>query len=1038
MQHFTYPPLKKGILIWKVITSLLLVITPILLFAQTKPISGIVKDENGHNLAYATVTLKGGGQATQTDSSGRFSIAVAPGSVLIFSAVGYEKSQLTIGSKNQYVIVLNSLTGQLGEVMVVGYGTQKKSDLTGSVSRVKGEDLKLLPTQRVDQALQGRAPGVSIQNTDGSPGGNTVIRIRGSNSINGDNSALVVIDGLQGGNLNSLNPNDIASIEILKDASATAIYGSQGANGVILVTTKLGKPGKAIINYTFDGSIANLNNKPKLLNAADYAREINKVRLAQNGNGAQPQPIFSDTEIQAFQKNGGTDWVDQVYRTAYTQNHQVSVSGAGEKISYLLSGAYLNQQGILINSGYDRYSIRANFKGDITKWVGFGVNLSTSKEKSNSALFGGSINYPANPVIAAPRFSPTIPVYDASGNYSAAALRYANPTLWNPVASAREPIINNGVIRNNINAYLEFKLLEGLTLKVTGGAILTNVNNYSFYNNKTFSGFLLNGSGNIFTDNNSYFQNSNILTYDKTIHKSHFTITAVAEQKYTKDLNSTINANDFAVQQTGIFDVGGAKTLTTASNTYERVINSYLGRVNYIFDNKYLLTASVRADGSSVFGNDNKWGYFPSGSIAWKASEEQFIKKLNIFSDLKFRVSYGVTGNQAINPYQTLAHITSGYNYPYFGTDVNNLGYSITSTANPKLKWEKTAQTDAGVDVAILNRRLELTFDYYNKLTTDLLLPRVLPTYSGLSTILDNVGSIRNRGIEFGISGDPFVGKFSWNTGVTFSANRATVVDLGGIDRIAFASGGTGGQGVGSSFMYLVKGQPYGQMIGYGYKGVWKTSEAAAAAKYGQLPGDPHYDDVNNDGVINANDEKVIGNSMPKFIFGWTNKFSYAHFDLNFLVQGAHGNSIFDISRIALESPGGTSADLLNRWSPGNENSSIPAIIDQATRASAGLVNKVKIPGASANRNSRWVEDGSYVRLKNITLGYNLPAGIAQRIHVSNLRIYVSGTNLITITKYKGSDPEVSSYTGNDAQFGSDFGTYPQSKIYNIGLNVSL
>ena len=1038
MKYFTHVSFKPGGLKWKIITSVLLVILPVLLFAQTKPVSGIVKDESGNRLRYVTVALKGGGQGTQTDSLGRFSITAAPGSILILSAVGYERNQVTIDSKNQYTIVLKSLTSQLGEVMVIGYGTQKKSDLTGSVSRVKGEDLKLLPTQRVDQALQGRAPGVSVQNTDGSPGGNTVIRIRGSNSINGDNSALIVIDGLQGGNLNSLNPNDISSIEILKDASATAIYGSQGANGVILVTTKLGKPGKAVINYTFDGSLAKLNNKPKLLDAADYAREINKVRLSQNGNGAQPQPIFSDAEVQAFQQNGGTDWVDKVYRTAYTENHQLSVSGGGEKISYLLSGAYLNQQGILINSAYDRYSIRANFKGEITKWVSFGVNLSTSKEKSNSALFGGNINYPANPVIAAPRFSPTIPVYDTTGNYSAAALRYGNPTLWNPVASAKEPIINNDVIRNNINAYLEFKLLEGLTLKITGGAILTNINDYSFYNNKTFSGFSLNGSGNIFADNSSYFQNSNILTYDKTINKSHFTITAVAEQKYTKDFNSTINANDFAVQQTGVFDVGGAKTVTTASNTYERVINSYLGRVNYIFDNKYLLTASIRADGSSVFGTDNKWGYFPSGSVAWRASEEQFIKNLHLFSDLKFRLSYGVTGNQAINPYQTLAHITSGFNYPYFGTDVNNLGYSITSTANPKLKWERTAQTDAGVDLTIFNGRLQLTFDYYNKLTSDLLLPRIIPTYSGLSTILDNVGSIRNRGIEFGISGDPLTGKFSWNTGITFSANRATVMDLGDVDRIAFASGGTGGQGVGSSFMYLVKGQPYGEMIGYNYLGVWKTSEAAAAAKYGQLPGDPRYEDVNNDGVINASDEKVIGNSMPKFIFGWTNKLSYSHFDLNFLVQGVQGNNIFDISRIALESPGGTSADLLNRWSPGNQNSSIPAIIDQATRASAGLVSKVKIPGTAANRISRWVEDGSYVRLKNITLGYNLPAAIAQSIHVSNLRVYVSGTNLITITKYKGSDPEVSSYTGNDAQFGSDFGTYPQSKIYNIGLNVSL
>ena len=1000
-------------------------------------VRGRIVNENGEPVS-ATVTVKGSNQATTSNTNGEFSLKnVSSNATLVITAANIDQVEWRVDGKTDLVISVKMNINALNDIVVVGYGSQRKSDLTGSVSRIKGDDLRLLPTQRVDQALQGRAAGVMVLNTDGSPGGNTVIRVRGTNSINGDNSALIVIDGLQGGNLNSLNPNDIASIEVLKDASATAIYGSQGANGVILITTKTGKIGKPVVNYINDLSSSKLNHMPALLNAADFAVETNKVRLAVNGNGNTPDPIFSDAEIQNFKTNGGTDWVKEVYRTGITQNNQLSISGATDKVSYLLSGAYLNQQGVLRNSGYKRYTVRGNLKAEINSWASFGINMAWSKENANSALSGGSIDYPANPIAGAIRFSPTIPVYDSAGNYSRAALRYANPTLWNPVASELEPIIDNGTIRNNINAYLEFRLLEGLTLRVSGGTTGININRYNFYNTKTYTGLSKNGSGGVFTDNSNYFQNSNILTYDKTINKNHFTITAVAEQKFTKDFNSTITASDFADEATGVYDLGGANLVTSASAYSERVINSYLGRVNYIFDNKYLVTASIRADGSSVFGADNKWGYFPSGSVAWRASEEKFVKDLNIFSDLKIRASYGVTGNQAINPYQTLAHINSGYSYPYFGTDATDLGFYIASTANPHLKWEKTAQTDVGVDLSIFSGRLTFTADYYNKLTTDLLISRDLPTYSGLSSIIDNVGSIRNKGLEFSIGGDPYVGKFSWNTSLNVSANKATVIDLGEVNRIGFTSGGSGGQGVGSPFMFLVKGQPYGQMIGYEYLGVWKTKEATQAAAFGQLPGDPHYLDTNGDGVVNALDEKVIGNSQPKFTFGWSNRLAYGNFDLNILIQGSQGNDLFNITRIALESPGGTGEALLHRWSTDNENGTIPAIIDQQTRASAGLSSKVKIPGTAANRTSRWVEDGSYARLKNVTFGYNLPHELVNRIHLTNLRLYVSGTNLITLTKYTGNDPEVSSYTGNDAQLGSDFNNYPQSRTLNIGLNVS-
>jgi TonB-linked SusC/RagA family outer membrane protein len=999
-------------------------------------VKGTVKDKQGP-LPGVTVVLVGNNDiSTVTDGKGNFSIKVPENGVLLFRSVGYKSIKVPVDGKQSLEIALDEENTSLDEVTVVGYGAQKKSDLTGSISSIKSKDLTLLPTQRVDQAIQGRAAGVLVMNTDGSPGGNTTIRIRGMNSINGGNDALIVIDGLQGGNLTSLNPNDIESIEILKDASATAIYGSQGANGVVLITTKHGKIGKPVISYTYDGGFSSIAKRPDLLNAADYARETNAVALAKNGSGINPLPIFTDAQIQDFQKNGGTDWLDVIYRTAFTQNHQVSVSGASEKVNYLVSGGYLDQQGILLNSQYKRFSLRTNLKADITNWAAFGLNWAASKENTSSAPFGGSTDWPNNPVGAAARFSPTIPVYDANGNYSKSSLFYGNPTLWNPLASAVEPQIDNGIITNNLNAYLEFKLLTGLTLRVSGGARIADRKNLSYLNLKTFSGSLLNGSGAILDGQSQYYQNSNILTYDKVIKKHHLTITAVTEQKNEKLFTSSTNASDFLVQATGINDLSGANIKNIASNNTERVVNSYLGRVNYGYDDKYLLTVSYRADGSSVFGKNNKWGYFPSASLAWRAIQETFVKDLNVFSDLKFRASWGITGNQGISPYQTLARISSGVTYPYDGSDASNVGFYMSSAANPNLKWESTKQTDLGLDVAFFKGRLTVTADYYNKTTTNLLMPRQLPTYTGLGSILDNVGSMGNKGFELAIEGAPLVGEFQWNTGFNISANRTTVLDLGGIDKIGYTSGGSG-SGTNLPFMYLVKGQPFGQMLGWGYEGVWKTDQAAQAAVYGQLPGDPHYTDTNNDGKINVKDVKVIGNSMPKFIFGFNNRLGYKNFEFIFQIQGVQGNNIFNVSRIALETPGGTSAGLLKRWTPQNQNSSIPAIIDQRTREQANLVSTVTFPTSDNNRSSRWIENGSYIRLKNVTFAYNLPKSFVNKIHLNNLRVYVSATNLVTITKYSGNDPEVSSFTGNDAQLGSDFNNYPQSKIFNIGLNTS-
>ncbi|MEO5998009.1 MAG: TonB-dependent receptor [Chitinophagaceae bacterium] len=1007
-------------------------------YGQDRIITGtITTAEDRTPLSGVSVLVAGTKLGTRTNGDGKFTIKV-PGTntQLEVNHVGFTSNKITLGAATNLSITLTQDVKQLQDVVVVGYGSQKKSDITGSISSIKGSDLTQLSTQRVDQALQGRAAGVMVLNTDGAPGGNTTIRVRGSNSINGGNNALIVIDGLQGGNLNSLNPNDIESIEILKDASATAIYGAQGANGVVLITTKLGKKGKPIISYNYSYGVSKLRKKLDVMNAADFAKTVNAVALTRNGSGATPVPIFSDADVKGYETNGGTDWQDVIYRTAPIQNHELSMSGGTDNLKYLVSGGYLNQQGILVNSDYQRYSLRANLKTDVTKWSSFGLSWAGTRESGNSPPFGSAdISFLGNSVNVAPRWPATEPVYDANGNYSVHRPGYGAPDTWNPLASAVEPMIDNNTMTNILNGYLEFRPMDGLSIRITGGANISNINNRQYHNQKTYEGKQNTGLGISIESTNARYQNSNIITYDKNFGDHHLTVTAVAEQQYTKFNISSVRASKFLVDQTGVFNLGGANIVVPTSDAQERVLNSYMGRINYSYADKYLLTASYRADGSSVFGKNNKWGYFPSASVAWKASEENFIKSLNIFSTLKVRGSWGITGNQAIGPYQTLSSISSGGNYPYNGTDATDLGFFIANASNPNLKWESTKQTDIGIDMGFFQNRLTITADYYTKTTSDLLMSRTLPGYTGFTSVIDNVGSVQNKGVELEISGDPLIGDVRWNTGFNMSANRNKVLDLGTVDRIGYRTT-KGGYSVNDPFMYLIKGESFGQIYGYGYEGTWKESEAKEAAAYGQLPGDRKFTDVNHNGIIDKNDLKVIGQAFPDFIFGWTNRVSYRSFELSLLIQGTKGNDIFNMGRIRMENPGeGTSARLLERWTSANQDTDVPAFIDAKTREQANLKSTILI-GAD-QRIGRWVEDGSYIRLKNINLTYSVPKSLTDKIHLNTLRVFISAANLITITKYTGYDPEVSSYNANDAQIGVDFSNYPQSKIFNAGVNVS-
>jgi TonB-dependent starch-binding outer membrane protein SusC len=1014
-------------------------------------ITGVVTDENEKPLQSVTVLIKGTSIGTSTDENGSFEIELQENNakVLVFSFVGMENQEINVSGKNNVRVKLLPKITLGSDLIVVGYGSQKKSDLTGAVSSIKADDLKLLPTSRVDQALQGRAAGVMVVNTDGAPGGNTSIRIRGMNSILGGNNALIVIDGLQGGNISTIDPNDIESMEVLKDASATAIYGSRGANGVILITTKGGKKGKPAINYNTSFGLQRLTKKLDVMNAYDYARIIN-LNVARNDVGNNPIPIFSDAKISEFKNNPGTDWQDEIYRVAPIQSHQLSLSGGIDNLSYYFSAGYLNQKGILLNSGFKRYSVRGNLNSQLSKWLKAGININAINTVGTVNPFGGEegAQFSSSAIILAPQWPATQGVFDADGNYTKAPTNYGPITTWNPVASSLETSTKNYQVDNYVNAYLEFELLKGLKLKVNGTANVATGNNRTYFNAKTYEGIPNNGlAGRGFINQSRYeqYQNSNILTYDKNFGDHHITLTGVVEGLLETNTFTKIQAEQFAFDANGLNDLSGAKIVRVSSPfAYKRVLSSYLGRVNYIFADKYLLTASIRRDGSSVFGKNNKWGNFPSLAVGWKIIKESFMDNLHAVSELKLRGSWGKTGNQGISPYQSLASINSnasGLNYPYDGTDnTTQIGYAITGSENPNLKWETTTQTNIGLDFGLFKNRITATIDVYKKVTTNLLLFRTLPGYTGLYGITDNIGSTENKGIEVSLGGDPVTGPFKWHTNITATWMKNTVLDIGTDNEIQFTSGG-GGYGT-DRMAYLKKGAALGSWYGFEYLGLWKESEREQAANYGKLPGDIKYADLNKDGEINIADRKLIGNALPKVIFGWSNNFSYRGFNLSVFLQGVSGNNLFNTPRIRYENPGsGAGVALLNYWTPTNQSTDIPAFnkaSDYQALIAAGKTNKYNIDDLYSGSTSRWVENGSYIRVKNITLGYVIPAKTISKLGIKNSRIYISGTNLLTFTKYKGSDPEVSSFNNNDASAGIDFGNYPTPRIFTLGLEISL
>lgn len=1002
-------------------------------------VSGKVTSEKGEAIPGVSVLEKGTSNGTVTDTDGKYTFSVTDeNATLVFSFIGYSNQEISLNGRATIDVTMVEDIVSLGEVVVVGYGSQKKTDLTGAVTSIKVSDIAQFPTARVDQALQGRSSGVYVLNTDGSPGGNTMIRIRGLNSINGGNEPLVVIDGLQGGNLNSLNPSDIASMEILKDASATAIYGSRGANGVILITTKLGKLGKPVIDAGYNVGFQRLTRKLPVMDAASFARTLNKYRMTDTGDGNMPTPQFTDEQIAEFERTGGTDWQEEVFETGVMQNYQLAISGATDKLKYLVSGNYVDHQGIMLKSAYTRASLRTNLAADITDWVDFGLNYNFTREKYKSPAFREEVAWLSQVVNTAVRWAPTEPVYDENGKYWVHTPGYGASDTWNPMAAALEPIIDNPTFRNNANLYLNFKILKGLSFRVTGGALITNEYFRDYYNSKTLAGLQDNGFGHVNESKNERYQNSNILTYDNTWNDMHhLTFTGVVEQIYEQNMGSTLEGTGFLVDQLGYDNFGGASGVVPGSYHSERSLLSYLGRINYVLSEKYMATFTYRADASSVFGDENKWGYFPSGSVAWRVSEEDFLKDSNLFSELKLRASYGLTGNQGISPYQSLARLTNGgRSYPYNGQSTTDIGFGIGGLDNTNLKWESTAQTNIGVDFSMFNGRLTSTVDVYRKVTNDLLMPRELAGFVGVPSVLDNIGSMENKGIEILVGGDPIVGDFSWNTSVNVTANRNKVLDLGPNKRIGYRPT-SGGYSLTSDFMFLEVGESFGLMNGWKFLGIWGTEQADEARIYGQLPGDPRYLDINNDSLINVDDRTTIGNGYPKFTWGWTNQFTYKGFDLSFMFMGYHDVDLFNTLRIRRESFWeGNSPVLLDAWTPENQDTNVPGMIDGKYREEQNLTSTLNF-GEDSGATSQWVEDASFIRLKTATVAYTFNRSNLSALGFQKVRLFLSGTNIFTITDYTGFDPEVAAFPTNDAMIGVDFSAYPPARMLTIGVELT-
>ena len=1033
-----------------------------------KVVTGKITNTTNEPLEGVTVQLKGKSASAVTNEQGIYSLNVdnVQGAVLVFSFVGYTDKEVKLTTATTiYNVKLENNLKDMEDVVVIGYGTVRKKDLTGSVGQVKVAEMKKAPVASFEDALGGRVAGVQVGAVDGQPGTGNLITIRGGNSITQSNAPLYVIDGfpVENPNNNAFNPDDIESIEILKDASATAIYGARGANGVVIITTKKGKAGAPVITYNAWYGLQKEVNRQEVMSPYEFV----KYQLELLPTQSAALYLDNGKTLDSYKDVKGIDWQDEVFRTAPMQNHSISISGGNAGTRYAISGSMLDQDGIIVNSGFQRYQGRIVLDQTVNTKVKVGLNVNYSALKANGqiATNGGDNGINASSYLFYNAWGYRPITGDSLGDLSFGNDIF-DPDITSSVDLRVNPIVSaknayNVAFTNALfaNAYLEYKVMKNLTLRVTGGITRNATRREVFNNSKTSAGNPrtvygatngVNGSVNntVFTS----WLNENTLTWNQRFNKDHIlNIVGGFTLQKTKTLIDGFSANKVPNESLGISGLDEGTPLVNISSESEAAQASFLGRVNYTLFGKYLFTTSFRADGSSKFADGNRWGYFPSGSIAWRISEENFMKKLPFVSDAKLRVSYGITGNNRVSDFSYLsvlrqtgftngsANTTPGY---YFN-NIHIPGSAPVEVGNKDLKWERTAQTDVGLDLGFFNNRIGLTVDYYYKKTSDLLLNASLASSSGYLNGFKNIGKVSNQGLEFTLNTINVNHKnFGWSTNFNIAFNRNKILELNYDQPSITTRGQAWNDNFNNSLPYLAKpGMPVALFLGYLSDGLYQVSDFTQLPNGSYIlredvpnngqdrsvikPGYVKYKDINGDGVVDANDQTFIGNPLPVHIGGFSNNFRYYNFDLNVFFQWSYGNDILNANRLVFEGMEGRPylnmfKSFANRWTPENPNTDKPV---------AGVTS----PNVYSDR---VIEDGSFLRLKTVSLGYNLPAPLMKRIKIQGIRVYAAAQNLVTWTNYSGVDPEVS--VRNTALTpGFDWSAYPKARTVTLGLNVT-
>lgn len=949
-----------------------------------KTIKGVINDEQGETIIGASVIIKGEDTGTTSDMDGRFTLEAPEGAILVISYIGYHTQEVKVRKRSLLRVVLKEDNQLLDEVVVVGYGTVKKSDLTGAVSGVSNRQYKNQPVQRVENILQGRTPGVEVTATSGMPGASMKVRVRGTTSINKSSDPLYVIDGIiSSSGLDGINPSDIQSMEILKDASSTAIYGSRGSNGVILITTKQGSEGKAQVTFDASVGLSTVRKQYDLLNAYEYATALNDIRGSST---------ISAEDLEAY-KNGtkGINWTDLLTRTGITQDYRLAISGGNEKVKYLISGNVLDQEAITIMSDYKRYGIRANIDSEVKPWLTISAKLNASSLHKHNE---GGANW-----LHVTNFSPTMELKDPeTGVY--------NTDPYNMVGSNPygEIVVNNSDSYSynlNANLTLLFKIMKGLTLSVQGGYDYDNSPSYSF-RSKLDSPGAINSASNTSALHN-YWQNTNNLTWQKQFGDHSFTAMAVWEISRSWDSQLKGTGSNLNNESVGYWNLGNA-AIRDASNSYtEFSLASGIVRANYDYKKRYFITAALRADGSSKFQGDNKWGYFPSAAIAWDIAQESFMSNQHVLDQLKLRASFGVTGNQDIAAYSTLGML-SGASYGW-GTSTSSTGYWGNQFATPDITWEKTYQYDLGLDLSLGG--FNITVDWFKKQTKDLLFQKQVPKYNGGGTYWVNQGKLNNTGVEMSLTTFPVKGAVTWETSLNASYVKNEVADLAGDDFVLTANYSD----LGGPLQIMKPGYPMGSFYVYQWKGFDDKGANLYQKADGSLTTNPTSDDL-----------VVKGQASPKWTVGWNNTVTWKNWTLNVFFNAATGYDRLNISRFMAASMTGVSRFITLR------DAYFKGWDHVANKADALYPSLTNTDNKSYANSDFWLEDASFIKLKNISLSYRIPRRV---LKFASVQLSVSAQDLFTITRYKGMDPEV--YTSYD---GLDYGAYPIPRTITFGAKI--